>query len=1636
MNGTSIGRSGRIRITAALVALAGLMAGGLHASISEPDHVLYGQVSWFGEPVAAGELTLKVPEWEDPIARYTLNSDPALGSGYALRVPMGSNGERIPGTARVGDQAMVFLDAEAVAVIEIGEQGVARRKDLDPQNLEGLIALSIDDISVDEGDAGEITTGVLTVSISEALENPVTFDWATQDGEGADAALGGGSCGAGTDFLDDFGGGTIAAGNLTTTVAVDVCGNDEPDGDRRFYVELTNLSANVAPFKTLGEVVILDDNTMPQLYIEDLTVVEPPAGGTRQAFFRVSLSEPWTAPVSVDWSTANGSASAGIDYVADSGTLNFAVGQQDGQIPVTVLANVATSASRDFFVNLTNPDQATLGRGQGRAVIVDSVQTLVHVETQQNGVTVTGMSDPSDLAVASPDGGQLYVASRTADELVVFARDAQSGRLTAEQSLSVTEFLEAQGHSRAIDGINGFAGLIVSHDGAQVYAVAEADDAVVKFDRVADDTAPDYGQLAVGQVLFNGDDPEPSLADPVAGLDAPRDLVESDDGENLYVAAAGGAGFVVAFSRDPLTGDLLFEQRLQNGSSSQEPFETVVQGISGASAVDVSADGEHVYIAGLAADAVALFNRNPAADGRLSFATRYVSESGAFEGFLAPTSLAVSPDDAQVYVAGFDSNSVAVLTRDLVDGTLSMQQLVEAGTEGVSGLEGPLNLTLSNDGTLLYVASASDGTAPEPGTLTTLRREHATESPAFGDLTFEEVKRNDTGGVTGLWGATGVAVSPDDAHVYVAARYDQAVVVFARDLLAPVDPTLESPTHAIETWSPLPQITMNWSGSEDLDPTGSNPGSGLTGYSVEFSRSSGTTPDTTIDVAQASDPHQVVSAPVADGQDHWFHLRSCDNAGNCSAGVSYGPMWVDATAPVGPTALDSTSHEPGEPAIPDNVIDMVWVSATDEGDAPSGLAGYSYVFNQDQDGVPNTDLDLSAAATAVSSDVLDDGLWYFHIRAIDTAGNAGPIQSLGPFGVGDDVTPPVVRDVQAVAGANDGVVVPAAAIDTAVTQLIVRFDKPMDAALASDLANFRLFAGTVDPATASCASPDSGDLMQADYAGAARQTVLVIGDPTGLTPGDYTLIACDALLDFNGNGLDGDGDGATGGHFGIPFTVEWDNLLPNPNFDAPLSSASWGVNVPEIVHDAATDIAEVATSGAVRIDVVDGGPTEYAASRCINLDDSIQPGYVVQARVRVDDPLSDPNPLEARASMTFHSGPGCGDTLQGFVTNAVEADTGGAWIPLSASVSPGALAGAGSVLVSLDLSFPSGDAFPLTAWFDNTSFFAFGLGELPTDPPQVTRLLSTHMAEYGDLNAPLPTEAAVTQLVPEFSRGVFTAAGGTDPSAANNVANYRLFDLGLGGDPDCSASGDVQLGALVTYQAAQKRAVLRLDGNRALPAGLYRFAACGSIRDFDDNLLDGDGDGTTGDDYLLDFEIATTNVLRNPNLDTTAGQWALESTSGTGEIRWSAADADGIVSSGALRAQHPGGSASTYTATQCVDVSGQAGLTSLGAHVLTNQAFGNAPQVSAEAVFFDQAGCAGNQTGQVETSSTIEHGAGQWATMMERLPELPSGTLSARVRFTVDADGSAPVDVWLDRLMLRFGAADVIFRNRFAPEIY
>ena len=108
----------------------------------------------------------------------------------------------------------------------------------------------------------------------------------------------------------------------------------------------------------------------PGLSIGDATIKEGNRA-TRRAIFTVSLSPASTKPVTVDYATANGTAAAGSDYLAKSGTLAFPPGTTTQRIVVHVLGDKKNEPNETFFVNLSNATNATIADGQGRGTIHD-----------------------------------------------------------------------------------------------------------------------------------------------------------------------------------------------------------------------------------------------------------------------------------------------------------------------------------------------------------------------------------------------------------------------------------------------------------------------------------------------------------------------------------------------------------------------------------------------------------------------------------------------------------------------------------------------------------------------------------------------------------------------------------------------------------------------------------------------------------------------------------------------------------------------------------------------------------------------------------------------------------------------------------------------------------------------------------------------------------------------------------------------------------------------------------------------------------------------------------------------------------------------------------------------------------------
>lgn len=92
--------------------------------------------------------------------------------------------------------------------------------------------------------------------------------------------------------------------------------------------------------------------------------------GVRQARFTASLSEPATETVTVDYATADGTASAGSDYVARSGTLTFAPGVTAQVVAVDVVGDMLPEGTEFFFLDLSAPSGAPLEFDRGTATLL------------------------------------------------------------------------------------------------------------------------------------------------------------------------------------------------------------------------------------------------------------------------------------------------------------------------------------------------------------------------------------------------------------------------------------------------------------------------------------------------------------------------------------------------------------------------------------------------------------------------------------------------------------------------------------------------------------------------------------------------------------------------------------------------------------------------------------------------------------------------------------------------------------------------------------------------------------------------------------------------------------------------------------------------------------------------------------------------------------------------------------------------------------------------------------------------------------------------------------------------------------------------------------------------------------------
>jgi hypothetical protein len=113
---------------------------------------------------------------------------------------------------------------------------------------------------------------------------------------------------------------------------------------------------------------------VPAASIDDVQVAEGNTG-TAAAAFTVSLANASAFGATVDWATADATATAGTDFTATGGTASFAPGETTTQVVVDVTGDTTAELNETFAVTLANPSGATVADATGIGTITDDDRT-------------------------------------------------------------------------------------------------------------------------------------------------------------------------------------------------------------------------------------------------------------------------------------------------------------------------------------------------------------------------------------------------------------------------------------------------------------------------------------------------------------------------------------------------------------------------------------------------------------------------------------------------------------------------------------------------------------------------------------------------------------------------------------------------------------------------------------------------------------------------------------------------------------------------------------------------------------------------------------------------------------------------------------------------------------------------------------------------------------------------------------------------------------------------------------------------------------------------------------------------------------------------------------------------------------
>ena len=161
---------------------------------------------------------------------------------------------------------------------------------------------------------------------------------------------------------------TFLPGESSSTIDVQLIDDMSAEGEETFTVTLANPGNGVLG-NAVGTATIDDDENAVGVSIADAVIAENDAGAF--VTLDITLSAPSLFAVMVDYATSDGSATDPDDYLSDSGTVTFPIGEVLQQVQISIVDDALAEGDENFPVTLSNTVDSVLLDADATVTITD-----------------------------------------------------------------------------------------------------------------------------------------------------------------------------------------------------------------------------------------------------------------------------------------------------------------------------------------------------------------------------------------------------------------------------------------------------------------------------------------------------------------------------------------------------------------------------------------------------------------------------------------------------------------------------------------------------------------------------------------------------------------------------------------------------------------------------------------------------------------------------------------------------------------------------------------------------------------------------------------------------------------------------------------------------------------------------------------------------------------------------------------------------------------------------------------------------------------------------------------------------------------------------------------------------------------